>query len=43
MDCPNMPWVESSSEAFGHLRVSVGFFPSLPEVIVGSDVLVHLL
>jgi hypothetical protein len=43
MDRPDMPWVESSSEAPGHLRVSVGFFPSLLEVIVDSDVLVHLL
>ena len=38
-----MPGVESSSEAPGHLRVSVGFFPSLPKVIVGSDVLIHFL
>jgi hypothetical protein len=43
MDRPDMPWVESSSEAPGHLRVFVGFLPSLPEVIVGSDILVHLL
>jgi hypothetical protein len=43
MDRPNMPWVVSSSEAPGHLRVSVGFVPSLLEVIVGSDILVHLL
>jgi hypothetical protein len=38
-----MPRVESSSEAPGHFRVSVGFFPSLPKVIVSSDVLVHFL
>jgi hypothetical protein len=43
MDHPDMPRVESSSEAPGHLRVSVGFFPSLPKVIVGPDVFVHLL
>jgi hypothetical protein len=43
MDCPDMPRVESSFEASGHLRVSVSFFPSLPKVIVSSDVLVHLL
>jgi hypothetical protein len=43
MDRPDMPRVESSSEAPGHLRVSVGFFHSLPEVIIGSDVLVRLL
>jgi hypothetical protein len=38
-----MPRVESSSEAPGHLRLSVGFFPSLSKVIVGSDVLIHFL
>jgi hypothetical protein len=43
MDQPDMPRVESSSEAPGHLWVSVGFFPSLPKVIVGSDVLIHFL
>jgi hypothetical protein len=43
MDRPDMHQVETFSEAPGHLRVSVGFFPSLPEVIIGSDVLVHLL
>jgi hypothetical protein len=43
MDRPDMPRVESSSEAPGHLRVSVGIFPSLSKVIVSSDVLVHFL
>jgi hypothetical protein len=43
MDCPDVPRVESSSEALGHLGVSIGLFPSLPKVIVGPDVLVHLL
>jgi hypothetical protein len=43
MDRPDMPSVESSSEAPGHLGVFVGFFPSLSKVIVGSDVLVHFL
>jgi hypothetical protein len=43
MDHPNMPRVESSSKAPGHLGISVGFFHSLSKVIVGSDVLVHLL
>jgi hypothetical protein len=38
-----MPRVESSSEAPSHLRVSVGFFPSLPKVIIGFDVLIHFL
>jgi hypothetical protein len=43
MDRHDMPRVESSSEAPGHLGVSVGFFPSLPKVIVGSDIFVHFL
>jgi hypothetical protein len=43
MNRPNMPRMVSSSEAPGHLGVSVGFFPSLPKVIIGSDVLVHFL
>jgi hypothetical protein len=38
-----MPWVDSSSEAPGHLRESVSFLPSLAEVIVSPDVLIHLL
>jgi hypothetical protein len=41
MDRPDMPWVEPSSEAPGHLRVPIGFFPSLQEVIASSVVLVH--
>jgi hypothetical protein len=43
VDCPDLPRVESSSKAPGHLGVSIGFFPSLSKVIVGPDVLVHLL
>jgi hypothetical protein len=38
-----MARMDSSSEAPSHLRKSVSFFPSLSEVIVGSDVLIHLL
>jgi hypothetical protein len=38
-----MPGVESSSEASGHLRVSVSFFPSLPEIIISYDVFIHFL
>jgi hypothetical protein len=38
-----MPRVDSSSEAPGHFRESVSFLPSLAEVIVSSDVLIHLL
>jgi hypothetical protein len=41
--CSNMPWVEPSFEAPGHLRISVSFLPSLPEIVVSSDVLIHLL
>jgi hypothetical protein len=40
---PDMPWVEPSFEASGHLRIYVNFLPSLPEVIVSFDVLIHLL
>jgi hypothetical protein len=38
-----MPAVESSSEAPGHLRVSVSFFPSLAKIIISSDVFIHFL
>jgi hypothetical protein len=38
-----MPRVDSSSEAPSHLRKSVSFLPSLTEVIVGPDVLIHFL
>jgi hypothetical protein len=38
-----MPRVDSSSEAPGHLREHVSFLPSLAEVIVSPDVLIHLL
>jgi hypothetical protein len=38
-----MPRVESSSKASGHLRVSIGFFPSLSKVIDDSNVLIHFL
>jgi hypothetical protein len=38
-----MPRVDSSSEAPGHLRELVSFLPSLAEVIVSPDVLIHLL
>jgi hypothetical protein len=43
VDCSNMPGVKSSSEAPGHLRIHVRFLPSLAEIIVVSDVFVHLL
>jgi hypothetical protein len=38
-----MPRVNSSSKAPGHLRESVSFLPSLAEVIVSPNVLIHLL
>jgi hypothetical protein len=38
-----MPRVDSSSEAPGHLREYVSFLPSLAEVVVSPDVLIHLL
>jgi hypothetical protein len=38
-----MPWVDSPSEAPGHLREPVGFLPSLTKVIVSADVFIHLL
>jgi hypothetical protein len=43
VDCPDMPGMESSSEAPSHLRISICFLPSLVEIIVGSDVFIHLL
>jgi hypothetical protein len=43
VDQPDMPRVNSSSEAPGHLRESVHFLPSLAEVVVSPDVLIHLL
>jgi hypothetical protein len=38
-----MPRVDSSSEAPSHLRESVSFLPSLVEVVVSPDVVIHLL
>jgi hypothetical protein len=38
-----MPRMNSSSEAPGHLREFVSFLPSLAEVIVSPDVLIHFL
>jgi hypothetical protein len=38
-----MPRVDSSSKAPGHLRESVSFLPSLAEVVVSPDILIHLL
>jgi hypothetical protein len=38
-----MPRVDSSSEAPSHLRKPISFFSSLAEIIIGPDVLIHLL
>ena len=38
-----MPRVDSSSKAPGHFRESISFLPSLVEVVVSPDVLIHLL
>jgi hypothetical protein len=38
-----MPRVDSSSEAPNHLTESISFLPSLAEVVVSPDVLIHLL
>jgi hypothetical protein len=35
--------VDSSSEATSHLRKSISFLPSLSEVIISPDVLIHFL
>jgi hypothetical protein len=43
VDCSDMPRVKSSSEAPSHLRIHICFLPSLTEVIVSSDVFIHLL
>jgi hypothetical protein len=38
-----MPRVDSSSEAPSHLRKPISFFTSLAKIIIGLDVLIHLL
>jgi hypothetical protein len=38
-----MPRVDSPFEAPSHLRKSISFLPSLSEVIVSPDVLIHFL
>jgi hypothetical protein len=37
-----MPRVKPSSEAPSHLRKPISFFHSLAEIIIGPDVLIHL-
>jgi hypothetical protein len=43
MNGPDMPRMKPPSEAPGHLGKPVGLLPSLVKVIVGPDVLIHLL
>jgi hypothetical protein len=43
MNRTDMPGVDSSSEATGHLRKPVGFFPSVTEIIISPDIFIHLL
>jgi hypothetical protein len=38
-----MPRVDSASEAHSHLRKPISFFPSLAEIIISLNVLIHLL
>ena len=38
-----MPRVDSPSEAPSHLRKPISFFPSLAEIIISPDVLIHFL
>ena len=38
-----MPKMKPPSEAPGHLGKPIGLLPSLAKIIVGSDVLIHLL
>jgi hypothetical protein len=35
-----MPRVEPSSEGPSHLRIPIGFLPSLAKIVVSSDVLI---
>jgi hypothetical protein len=43
VDCPNIPGVKSSSKAPSHFRIPICFLPSLAEIIISPDVLIHLL
>jgi hypothetical protein len=43
MNWPGMPGMKSPSKAPSHLRKPVGFLPSLAKIIIGPDVLIHLL
>jgi hypothetical protein len=43
VDCSDVPRVKSSSEAPSHLKIPICFLPSLVNVVVSSDVFIHLL
>jgi hypothetical protein len=43
MNRSDMSGVDSSSEAPGHLKKPVGFFPSLAKIIISTDIFIHLL
>jgi hypothetical protein len=43
MDRSDVPGVNYSSKAPGHLRKHVCFFPCLAEIFISPDILVHLL
>jgi hypothetical protein len=43
VDCPDMPRMKSSSEAPSHFRIPICFLPSLVQIIISPDVLIHLL
>jgi hypothetical protein len=43
VECSDMPWMKPSPEAPGHLRVPIGFLPSLSKIIVSSNILGHFL
>jgi hypothetical protein len=40
---PDMPWVETSVEAPGHLGIPEGLLFPLPKIIICSDIFIHLL
>jgi hypothetical protein len=43
MNRPNIPRMKCSSEAPGHFRKLVCFLPSLAKIVIGPNVLIHLL
>jgi hypothetical protein len=43
VDCLDMPGMKSSSEAPSHFIIPICFLPSLAEIIISPDVLIHLL